>query len=110
MKTYIDNKDKTCETCGKGRYTETEFFDDMDGVLHCTVCNSKVIRHITLEGNKMTETEKTKYYETIRTFTDVALLKEYTEVVFDSSMSKKGFDENIDKVEICKAEILGRML
>lgn len=34
-KKYKDMNDKKCEKCGKGKYTETGFFDDMDGVLHC---------------------------------------------------------------------------
>jgi hypothetical protein len=49
---FIDRKDKTCEVCGEGRYTETEFFDDMDGVLHCTVCNTRVVRHVVLDDTE----------------------------------------------------------
>jgi CRISPR/Cas system-associated protein Cas10 (large subunit of type III CRISPR-Cas system) len=44
----IDRKDKDCKICGEGRYIETEFFDDMDGVLHCSVCNAQVVRHVIL--------------------------------------------------------------
>jgi len=51
----LDRKGKTCDICGKGRYIETEFFDDMDGVLHCDVCNAQVIRHVI-----MTDKEKLK--------------------------------------------------
>jgi len=51
----LDRKDKTCDVCGKGTYIETGFFDDMDGVLHCNVCNAQVVRHVW-----MTEKDKLK--------------------------------------------------
>jgi len=35
-------RDKPCEKCGKGAYTETSFWDDMDGVLHCDKCRHRV--------------------------------------------------------------------
>lgn len=55
----VDRKNWNCEVCGEGRYTETEFFDDMDGVLHCTVCNNRVVRHVAL-------TEKERLEITVR--------------------------------------------
>jgi len=42
----LDRKGKPCDVCGKGRYIETEFFDDMDGLLHCDACNAQVVRHV----------------------------------------------------------------
>ncbi len=42
-----ENKDmtgQTCEKCKKGKYQETSIHDDMDGVLHCTKCGTKVDR------------------------------------------------------------------
>jgi hypothetical protein len=35
-------RNKLCSECGKGRYDETTFFDDMDGVFHCKNCNHEV--------------------------------------------------------------------
>jgi ribosomal protein L37AE/L43A len=42
-----ENKDmtgQTCEKCKRGKYQETSIHDDMDGVLHCTKCGTKVDR------------------------------------------------------------------
>ena len=42
-----ENKDMTgqpCEKCKRGKYQETSIHDDMDGVLHCTKCGTKVDR------------------------------------------------------------------
>lgn len=39
-----DQTNKTCENCGQGTYIETSMFDDMNGVLHCSVCDQKVKR------------------------------------------------------------------
>ena len=41
----IDNLNKICEKCHIGRYIETGFFDDMDGLLHCERCGHQVKRH-----------------------------------------------------------------
>lgn len=49
----IDNYGKDCEYCEKGRYVETNFFDDMDGILHCDVCGRWVKRYY-----EMTDKEK----------------------------------------------------
>lgn len=38
----IDQTDKKCENCGDGIYVETSMFDDIDGVLHCNICDEKV--------------------------------------------------------------------
>jgi hypothetical protein len=35
-------RNKLCSECGKGRYDETTFFDDMDGVFHCKNCGHEV--------------------------------------------------------------------
>lgn len=40
----IDMTGKKCRKCGKGKYKETTFFDDMDGVLHCDKCNHEIKR------------------------------------------------------------------
>jgi len=49
----VDRFGKDCESCGRGRFIETGFFDDVDGVLHCNVCGKEIIRHITLtDGEK----------------------------------------------------------
>lgn len=42
--TQKDMTGQTCEKCKKGKYQETSIHDDMDGVLHCTKCGTKVDR------------------------------------------------------------------
>lgn len=44
LEDYKDNTGKRCDTCGAGNYRETGFHDDMDGVLHCTNCGTRVDR------------------------------------------------------------------
>jgi len=39
-----DMTGKRCSKCGKGKYKETSYHDDMDGVLHCTKCGQEVPR------------------------------------------------------------------
>ena len=39
-----DMTGKICEICGKGKYIETGFQDDMNGVLHCSECGYRVKR------------------------------------------------------------------
>lgn len=39
-----DMTGKTCTKCHKGKYQETTQHDDMDGILHCTNCNSTIRR------------------------------------------------------------------
>ena len=40
----VDMTGNICLKCHKGTYQETEFFDDMDGVLHCTKCKDEIKR------------------------------------------------------------------
>ena len=42
-----DLTDQLCTKCGIGRYKETNHYDDLDGVLHCTnkKCNHEVKRY-----------------------------------------------------------------
>ena len=40
----FDMTGKKCEKCKSGTYRETTFFDDTDGVLHCTACDHAVRR------------------------------------------------------------------
>ncbi len=42
----IDMSGEPCEDCGKGIYTETGYFDDIDGVLHCNKCGHATKRWI----------------------------------------------------------------
>jgi len=49
----VDNYGKKCEWCCKGRYIETNFFDDMDGILHCETCGKVINRY-----REMTDKEK----------------------------------------------------
>jgi hypothetical protein len=49
----IDNYGKDCGFCHRGRYVETNFFDDMDGTLHCDACGEMVKRYY-----EMTDREK----------------------------------------------------
>lgn len=48
-----DNYGKDCGFCHRGRYVETTFFDDMDGLLHCDACGRVITRHY-----EMTDKEK----------------------------------------------------
>ena len=41
----IDRKGQKCETCKKGKYTETSQMDDLEGVLHCEKCQHKIERY-----------------------------------------------------------------
>jgi hypothetical protein len=41
----MDRLNDTCLKCGEGTYAESSIHDDMDGLLHCTVCNQEVGRH-----------------------------------------------------------------
>lgn len=41
----MDFLNHICDECHRGRYKETGFFDDMDGLLHCDICGSEVVRH-----------------------------------------------------------------
>lgn len=41
----MDRTNKKCSECGKGKYKETSMMDDIDGVLHCTNCGSRVKRY-----------------------------------------------------------------
>jgi len=45
----MDLLNKDCLTCKKGRYIETSIQDDIQGVLYCSKCSSKVRRHEPLE-------------------------------------------------------------
>ena len=45
VRSMYDMTNCQCEKCNKGRYIETEFHDDMDGVLHCDKCNYRITRH-----------------------------------------------------------------
>ena len=49
----IDNYGKNCKTCGRGRYVEGSFFDDMDGLLRCDACKRVIKRYY-----EMTDKEK----------------------------------------------------
>jgi transcription elongation factor Elf1 len=40
----VDMTRTVCTSCGEGTYRETLFFDDMDGVLHCEICNHETKR------------------------------------------------------------------
>ena len=40
----VDRKDRKCEKCHEGYYTETSIYDDWDGVLHCSKCGHQVKR------------------------------------------------------------------
>jgi len=51
----IDNYGKDCPLCINGRFVETNFFDDMDGVLHCDICGDEIPRY-----NEITDKEKLK--------------------------------------------------
>lgn len=51
----VDRKNKPCKVCGEGRYIETEFFDDMDGMLYCDVCNVRVIRYVIMNDKERLE-------------------------------------------------------
>jgi hypothetical protein len=48
----VDMTGKPCTACKKGTYEETDFHDDMDGVLHCTKCRKQVKRHQPANPNK----------------------------------------------------------
>lgn len=41
-----DNNEKECKRCHKSYYKETNFHDDLDGVLHCSVCGYEVRRYL----------------------------------------------------------------
>ena len=36
----------TCKECGIGKYIETSVMDDINGILHCSKCNSITERHV----------------------------------------------------------------
>jgi hypothetical protein len=40
----IDYMNKKCKRCLGGYYSETSPLDDIQGVLHCVVCNHQVKR------------------------------------------------------------------
>ena len=42
----VDLKDEVCKVCGEGTYVETSIFDDMDGLLHCSVCDAPTDRYL----------------------------------------------------------------
>jgi hypothetical protein len=42
----VDMAGETCMECGKGQYTETSIFDDMDGIQHCSNCGHATERYI----------------------------------------------------------------
>jgi hypothetical protein len=46
-----DMTGKPCD-CKKGTYQETSFWDDIDGVLHCTSCHKQVNRYQSVETKK----------------------------------------------------------
>ena len=48
----VDMTGKKCTSCKKGTYEETDYHDDMDGVLHCTKCRKSVKRHQTVKSKK----------------------------------------------------------
>jgi hypothetical protein len=43
----IDNLNFKCKKCKKGVYKETSVMDDIQGVLHCSVCGVEIKRHLT---------------------------------------------------------------
>jgi len=45
-KVIYDRTGKKCESCGKGRYAETTYWDDVDGYLHCKKCDHLVNRYV----------------------------------------------------------------
>jgi hypothetical protein len=54
--TLVDNYGKDCGYCGRGSYTETTFFDDMDGIIHCNACGRAIIRHYEMSDKEKLET------------------------------------------------------
>lgn len=46
MGELIDNIDKRCSQCKKGKYIETSLFDDIDGKLHCSKCKHEIKRYV----------------------------------------------------------------
>ena len=74
MTDHDDRKDQTCTMCCSGRYQETTFFDDMDGVLHCTnkECNHEAKRY-KWKDNLPLKPEKVKLSSQAQAVKDAAL-------------------------------------
>jgi hypothetical protein len=51
----IDNYGKVCGYCGRGRYIETTFFDDMDGIIHCEACDRAIKRYYEMDDKEKLE-------------------------------------------------------
>ena len=52
----IDVSGQICKICGEGRYIETNFFDDMDGILHCSSCGRQINRYYEMTDKEKLET------------------------------------------------------
>jgi hypothetical protein len=62
-----DMMGKKCKSCHKGVYQETEFHDDMNGVLHCPKCRDRVYRYPDeKKDNKKEEISFIKYESNLR--------------------------------------------
>lgn len=48
----IDNYGKDCGMCHRGKYVETTFFDDMDGIIHCDACGDWIKRHTEMNNDE----------------------------------------------------------
>lgn len=53
-----DMMGKKCESCKKGKYKETSFHDDMDGVLHCDKCGIETKRYKSVKESLEVKEEK----------------------------------------------------
>lgn len=41
----VDMLGQCCQKCKQGTYGETSIYDDWDGVVHCSKCGHREIRH-----------------------------------------------------------------
>jgi hypothetical protein len=68
IEAWVDLTGKPCKKCRKGKYQETGFHDDMDGVLHCTNCGTEIERYANkIDFNQATrDFNKSKFNEGAR--------------------------------------------
>lgn len=58
MSKSVDQTNKTCTKCKKGKYIETSLQDDWHGVLHCNKCGHEVKRWLTIKSGYNTNMNK----------------------------------------------------
>lgn len=44
----IDNRDKPCQKCKRGKYIEKDLLEGLEGILRCSTCDEKVALDVPL--------------------------------------------------------------